>query len=71
MTEARVPRSGRKLLGVTVGLAAMSFVGTACTTGNLVADAGPVIDTPRTDTPSEADAPSADDAPPAKDDAGP
>jgi hypothetical protein len=60
-------RTARKLLGVTLGLASLSFVGSACTTGNLVApDVGPPDDA----APSEDTGTAPDDAGGATDDAG-
>lgn len=53
---------GRKLLGATLGLASLSLVGSACTSGNLVAppdtpvDAGTETDANKpADTGTEAD----------------
>lgn len=63
--------TGRKLLGATIGLAAVSLVGCQTTTGNLVIDTGSLIDAPPPDAPSVQDASTAQDAPTDKGDAGP
>lgn len=47
---------GRKLLGATLGLASLSLVGSACTSGNLVAPPDTPTDAPVTDAGTETDA---------------